>query len=234
MNLNIQPIFAGEDRMRKLFLILGIILLLEFTGFVFISRWLQEPPVDETGKSFVSATPVQPIREAWNIQQMKESLFDPALDVTMRENLTEKIELAQKAQQAVLESAASPAPKEAPVLPRYSMNSLMGEWQSASGIYEGSDGLVRPEDVTISNYWQGVVAGKGIAVLAGADASDPAQSILIVLTTELPDGVSTYQRLPLQEKAGKIRIVHADFPRLTLQSAEGRQWIFNVETLSLE
>ncbi len=220
--------------MRKAFLMIGIILLLAFAGMVFLSRWIQGTPADQTAKSFATATAVAPIREAGNIQQMKESLFDPALDVSMRENLTEKIELAQKAQQAAMESAASPALKEAPALPRFSMSSLMGDWQSASGIYEGSDGLVRPEDAAISNYWQGVVAGKGMAVLAGADASDPSQSVLVVLTTELPDGTSTYQRILLPEKAGKIRIIRADFPRLTLQSAEGRQWIFNVETLSLE
>ncbi len=78
------------------------------------------------------------------------------------------------------------------------------------------------------------MAGKGMAVLAGADTADPSQSLLIILTTELPDGASTYQRILLKEKAGKIRILQADFPRLVLQSAEGQQWIFNVEALSFE
>lgn len=220
--------------MRKTLLTLGIILLLTFAGVVAVTRWLLPGVSQKVAEPLATNPPAPPLREAGNLQQMKESLFDPALDVTMRESLTEKIELSQKAQQAVLDSLASPAPKTAPALPAFSMNAVMGEWQSASGIYEGSDGLVRPEDATIANYWQGVVAGRGMAVLAGADATDSSQSLLIILTTELPDGESTYQRILLKEKAGKIRILQADFPRLVLQSAEGQQWIFNVETLSFE
>jgi hypothetical protein len=101
----------------------------------------------------------------------------------------------------------------------------------AMGIIDDSNAPFSPGDVSISNRWQGILNGVQTVVYAGADAGNPQQGIVIVMTLpDYPAPVSG-QRVLTPIQGGTVTIVAAQSPLLTLVSDSGDYVLtFNMNT----
>jgi hypothetical protein len=91
-----------------------------------------------------------------------------------------------------------------------------------SGIVQDVNGALPTSRDELLNAWQGRVDGRFVAVYAGAEAGDPEQGIVIVVTLKDARGAAFEQALlRTPERGGAVRVVSADGPLLTLRAASG-------------
>ena len=161
-----------------------------------------------------------------------ENLFDPNLDPQSRSALSEKLALESKQEDDRAAGAANPAAKTTNqgIAAPNSADSLA---QVASGIFPGSDALVKPEEARINNYWQGVINGQVLVVLAGSAPDDESKGLVVVLTS---DGFSLtgYKQIPAPEGIASLSVIEAAADHLILQDAQGKQLTFNLTMLTFE
>jgi hypothetical protein len=206
-------------------MVVGLVLV----GGLMLARWvgaqrLFEPLQAKTGLSEGVSTPMPSNLVA------KEKLFDPALDPQSRAGITEKLNMQQKAAADQGTGKANPASKEGrPVLP--SVGGQPAILQVESGIFPGSDGMVRPEEAQINNYWQGNVAGSQMVVLAGSEVDDKAKGLVIVLSS---DGFSMtgYQRVSAPDGFSSLHVVEQQETRLVLLDSQQHSLVFDLKTLA--
>ena len=161
-----------------------------------------------------------------------ENLFDPNLDPQARSALSEKLGMESRSEDDREAGAANPAPKttnQGIAVP----NSADALAQVATGIFPGSDAMVKPEEARINNYWQGVLNGQVLVVLAGSLPDDESKGLLVILTS---DGFSMtgYQQVPAPEGVTSLSVTDATTDRLILQDTQGTQLTFNLTSLSFE
>jgi hypothetical protein len=161
-----------------------------------------------------------------------KNLFDPNLDPPSRSALSEKLDMENKLDDDRTAGAANPAPKTsnqgigAP-------NSADALEQVASGIFPGSDAMVKPEEARINNYWQGVVNGQVMVVLAGSAPDDESKGLVVILTS---DGFSLtgYKQVAAPEGSASLTILEAAADQLILEDTQGKQLMFSLTAQAFE
>lgn len=179
----------------------------------------------ERANTLLSVTKV-PAKEGLQAQ-----LMDPGLDLQSRESLIEKIELQKRAEANLQVGKDNPAPKT----PSNQVNpgAIPAQLKVESGIFEGSEGMIRPDQAVITNYWRGVLNGKILIAFAGSKAGDENQGMIILVTASLDPAVSdtTFENFLAPSQAGKMRVVDMkDNHILELQPANGPMVKFDLNT----
>jgi len=203
-----------------------LVLVLVVVGGLFLARWviaqveagsLAGNPV--AGKPTPTAPPGAIISE--------QRLFDPNLDLQSRESLNEKLEIeALKATQKAA-GEANPAPKDKlPPAPTV-VNQAVANPPAPSGIYNGSEGMVKPEQAQINNYWQGAFNGKALMVMAGSEPVDTSKGLVIVVSS---DGFSVtgFEIVLAPQGVGSLKVVEATGAILTLEDQSGNRLTFDL------
>lgn len=100
--------------------------------------------------------------------------------------------------------------------------------QAPTGILNMAQAPFPTAEYAIDNRWQQQLpGGRLLQVYAGADAADPSQGLLIVETVPGTAPPAVY-RTP--DKLGALRIVAVDGSTFTLDSATGRQAVFDLSS----
>jgi hypothetical protein len=161
------------------------------------------------------------------VDNMQQKLMDPKLDPAARESLMEKIDLAQKADADQKAGETGPAPKAAPDFGSQPQSKVMT--QVETGIFPGSEGMIRPSQAQINNYWQGLVGGQIVMVFAGASAEDPNQGLVVVVTTSADPNVSDIQfkTVTAPGASGSLRVVDEGDGVIRLQNPQGIELRFD-------
>ncbi|MFL5962437.1 MAG: hypothetical protein ACJ757_06040 [Gaiellaceae bacterium] len=103
-----------------------------------------------------------------------------------------------------------------------------------SGILELAQAPFPRGMYAIQNRWQDLRGGTLIQVYSGADASDPAQGIVVLNLIAWPaDQDITTRKLTTPAKAGSLRITAANGNDLTLTAESGQRFTFNVISRTL-
>ena len=175
--------------------------------------------------SAVALTPTPP--SAISVESMQKELFDPRLDVTSRESLMEKIDLQKKADADREAGVSNPAPKDAAgTLPQASK--AMAQVEDSSGIYPGSDAMVKPDEAQINNYWQGKIGDLDVVVLAGSDPNDASQGLVLMITSGSGEQKGSYERFLTPVKGGSLRITGVNGSEIVMQPLNGGQIAFDI------
>ena len=209
----------------KRWLILGGLIFLILVGGVWAaSRMIsvanaEQAKIPDTGVDIQSLPPVE---------RMQQQLLDPHLDVNSRESLMEKIELVQRVEQAQESGSIAPAPKTAPEFDSQTLMKAVP--QIETGIFPGSEGMVRPSLAEINNYWQGVVAGQIVQAFAGSSSDDPQQGVIVVVTSSMDPASSDihFDVVPAPGETGSIHAVSETNGVLTLENETGTILLFSV------
>lgn len=161
------------------------------------------------------------------LERLQEQLLDPRLDVEARESMMKKIDLLKQAEADRQAGGPAPAPKVPPEFPQ--QNQVLAPAEIETGIFPGSEGMVKPSVAQINNYWQGPVDGQVVMAFAGALSDDPQQGALILAT--IPGD-------PMQEigfvtylspaKGGTLRVSSETEGILTLSQADGAMLRFDM------
>ena len=161
-----------------------------------------------------------------------ENLFNPNLDPQARSALSEKLDMESRSEGDREVGAANPAPKAANqgIAAPNSADALA---QVVTGIFPGSDAMVKPDEARINNYWQGVFNGQVLVVLAGSAPDDENKGLLVILTS---DGFSLtgYQQVSAPEGIASLRVTEATANQLVLQDTQGKQLTFSLTSLTFE
>jgi len=101
------------------------------------------------------------------------------------------------------------------------------------GIFESEQAPICKRYV-VKNRWQSDRGGKHVQIYAGNLAADPSQGLVVVLTTSADLASRTVTEHLTPRNAGPVRIVDASASHLTLVSALGSMWTFDIETLKFQ
>jgi hypothetical protein len=83
---------------------------------------------------------------------------------------------------------------------------------------------------TFQNQWHEILDGAHVQAYAGSLTDDPSEGIIAIQVTSLDLSTVSTQIYPTPSRAGAVRIVAADGPRLGLAAANGATFVFNVAT----
>jgi hypothetical protein len=217
--------------MMKRWIIWGALALLIIAlGAWAVSRMIARASAyQEGGQKSVSASVNLPPTD-----RMQQQLLNPQLDAASRESLMGKIEMAERVEQEQRAGETAPAPKVA------SEVSLQPEAKSLpeieSGIFPGSEGMIRPSQAQINNYWQGSVDGQSVMVFAGAAADNPNQGLVVVVTASLDPNVSDiyFVTVLAPGETGTLRVVDESDGLITLETPNGTKLMFNLSEKTFE
>lgn len=212
---------------RKWGWIAGVIFVV-FVGGWLVYRVVSVALVNAVEASSKEALPGQTVTPPERLVS-KERLLDPNLDVQSRASLAEKLELQQRLEENQKAGEVAAAPKNKP--PEFSGPGMKGmEETPMSGVFPGSDGMVRPEEAEIINYWAGSFGGSGWTVLAGSMPQDPSRGVVIVLKN---DGFSLtdYQFIAAPEDVEQLRVVSAENGMILLEDRQGRKLKFDLSSM---
>jgi hypothetical protein len=163
-------------------------------------------------------------------ESMQDQLMDPNLDQQSREMLIEKIELEKRSETDKQAGIDNPAPKVPSVQADKAV--IPAQLQVETGIFEGSEGMVRSERAVISNYWQGVVNGKVYIAFAGAKPGENAQGVIVLAIASLDPAVNeiAFEEFLAPGTVGKLRVIDAKDGIVVLQQVNGGQLKFDLTT----
>ena len=153
-------------------------------------------------------------------------------DVQTAASLKQK--LAVESQEAQVQAAARNAPQPAknPKTPRPA--ATPEPWPT--GIFETPQAPFSTSLYQITNQWQGRIGDEFVQVYAGARTADPSQGVLVVLTTsalDLSDHTTTSGGFYPLVASGSLRIVAGDASGLSISSARGLAFTFDLKTRAL-
>jgi hypothetical protein len=97
-----------------------------------------------------------------------------------------------------------------------------------SGIFEGDEGIFRPEEAVIQNYWQGVVEGQIVQVFAGSAGSDPEVGVIFVMVTSADRMKTNIERYEAPPGTGSLHIISESAFMLTLAGKDNTQIFFDI------
>jgi len=202
--------------------------LLVGVGGLFFARWViaQVESQTQQANSLVAEPPV-PTSSGEIVSEQR--LFDPNLDPQSRESLSEKLAIQTRTAADQAAGEVNPASKEIPPpLPNAPQQAVAGS-QAQTGIFNGSEGMVKPEQAQINNYWQGLIDGSPAMVLAGAEPEDTAKGLVIVVTS---DGFSVtgFRTIPAPEGIGSLKAVDFTSQTLILEDTNGTRLTFDLKT----
>jgi len=159
--------------------------------------------------------------------ELLQALANPALDSDMRTSLEGKLSALQAGQQSELQAQAIQPPKPADICAARPQVDITEEARLTGIIPEGPVPF-RASDVSITNQWQEQYAGYWVHAYAGAPADNPAQGMLII---EFQGSPSLGGRFPTPNADGALTIRAATPTRLTLESAGGTLYYFDIPAL---
>lgn len=164
--------------------------------------------------------------EAVSRQSLFDSLQNASLSAEARRSLEEKYALSERPAVQV-----APASKERPVFLQSTAGLPLVD--TSEGIVEGSEGLVRPSQASVSNMWSGMVENAYVQVLAGVYPDAPDQGILIVIALE--EGNVFPDRLVVDgpSGAGGLRILERQGDALIIAAADGQTLRFHLKARTL-
>lgn len=176
------------------------------------------------------ATPVPADSE---VEQIRRALESDNLSEPGRRSLEEKLAMAER--MAAEQAAGAQLPRREKVAPPVPASAI--ENQAApiqEGIFEGSQGLVRPPTADIRNVWQGERNGILVQVFAGSLPGEPARGILLVIQANPENMGRQTEWIQAPGGAGALRIVEARESLLILAGQDGSLLAFNLDTLSFQ
>jgi hypothetical protein len=215
--------------MRRLLPWLFVLVLVGIGGLA-LSRWVVAQVDADQQQVKLLAGQAQPGTPTPEIISA-ERLFDPALDPQSRASVAEKLEMKTRQAADLAAGEANPAPKDKmPPTPTVEKQ-LLANATALSGIFSGSEGMVKPDQAAINNYWQGSLNGRATMVLAGSEPQDTTQGLVIVVSS---DGfaVSDYQVIDAPAGVSSLTVVDALETTLVLQDLDGTRLVFDLPTLS--
>jgi len=172
---------------------------------------------------------VTPPSEDAQVQKIREQLRQDGLSDEGRQSLEEKLQIAERsAAQQAEGSAAKRSVKNPPLPAAASMEQPEDEF--IEGIFEGSQGLVRPSQADIINVWQGQHNGEFHQVFAGSSVEPPGRGLLIVVTLDDDRPTGQRQLYLAPEGAAVLRIIEVDAGRLLLETDSGARLSFDLST----
>jgi hypothetical protein len=198
---------------RSLILVVPILLGLAVTQLVLASGRMQEPEP--------TLDPPQA-----RIETLQTALQEPRLDAQARQSLQEKLDMAVR--------IATQKAVAAEVTPVQSMDQATSTPYPTpnleAGIFEGSDGIIRPSQAAVQNGWQGSLDGNIVQVFAGADAVDATRGVLIVISPASGQTGRTMKVYSAPEPHGWLRIEAAVDGIFDLVSEDGVRYQFNLRS----
>ncbi|KPL78781.1 hypothetical protein ADN00_05990 [Ornatilinea apprima] len=162
--------------------------------------------------------------DAGEIAFLEEQLSNPELDEQTRASLQEKLDMAIRI--ATLQ-AATPVPG-AQV---QALDAVGGEGEEIpfnSGIFPGDEGLFKPSQALIENYWQEKVGEEYVQVFAGASGENPQQGLVIVVVTQADLVNSTTDFYPAAEASGSLHITEATPELVRMENQDGQAFCFKL------
>ncbi|NMC53910.1 MAG: hypothetical protein GYA48_09790 [Chloroflexi bacterium] len=164
--------------------------------------------------------------DAGEIAFLEEQLRNPDLDEQTRASLQEKLDMAIRI--ATLQ-AATPVPG-AQV---QALDAVGGEGEGEeipfnSGIFPGDEGLFKPSQALIENYWQEKVGEAYVQVFAGASGENPQQGLVIVVVTQADLVNSTTEFYPAAEGSGSLHITEATPDLVRMENKDGQAFCFKL------
>ncbi len=160
-----------------------------------------------------------------------ERLFDPNLDPQSRQSLSEKLDINARKAADQATGAENSAPKDKlPPMPTSQPQALANSG-ALTGIFNGSEGMVKPEQAKINNYWQGMLDGKSTMIMAGSPPEDTSTGLVIVVSS---DGFSVtgYQVIAAPAGVSSLKVVDFSTTTLVLEDLSGTQITFDLQTQS--
>jgi len=169
-------------------------------------------------------------RSQSDIQALQSSLQSANLSDTLRLGLQDKLQAARWAESIRARGAQYPAPKTPVSAMALATPEPPRQLDGGEKIIEGSEGLIQPAVASIQNLWQGTLEGttQQVQVLAGAQAENPDQGLLILLLNQPGQGTQEPEFYMAPAGYGSLRIVERQGVDLILQSASGATISFNL------
>lgn len=161
--------------------------------------------------------------DAGEIAFLEEQLRNPNLDQQTRDSLQEKLDMAVRI--ATLQ-AATPAPG----VQMQALPAVGGDFEIPfnSGIFPGDEGLFKPSQALIENYWQEKVGEEYLQVFAGASGENPQQGLVIVVITQADLVNSTTEFHPSAEQSGSLHITEATPELVRMENQDGQAFCFKL------
>ena len=138
--------------------------------------------------------------------------------------------LLDRIQQLRIDALKSPIPDVHPQS-AVSVETTPESWPS--GIFQSSEAPFPSALYTIQNEWQDVVLGQHVQVYAGVLTAHPMQGVLIAQTVSMDLSTVKDMAYPGPVQDGPLHIVSVAGTKLTVASAHGQTFIFDVVTRSL-
>ena len=164
------------------------------------------------------------------IQSLRDELLNPDLSAEARKSVEEKLEMAERmaleqasgASQERIEKAAPDFPSELP--------EVFKVLEFEEGIFEGSEGMIRPSVAQIINVWQGMVKGHLWQVFAGSPADRSDLGALYIFIENPAEMKRTMETVIAPGATGRLRILAVEEGVMTLETLDGKQLFFDLET----
>ncbi len=174
-----------------------------------------------------------PVPADSQVEQLRRALESDTLSEPARRSLQEKLAMAER--MAAEQAAGAQLPRREKVAPPAPASAMANQAVPIQeGIFEGSQGLVRPSTADIRNVWQGEREGRLVQVFAGALPGEPARGILLVVQVDSGDMGRKTEWIQAPDGAGALRIVEAHEASLTLAAQDGSLLTFYLDTLSFQ
>jgi len=167
-------------------------------------------------------------------EQLRQALQRDSLSEPARRSLQEKLAMAE--QMAAEQAAGAQAPRQekvAPPLPAAALQTQAEPQPELEGIFEGSQGLIKPAMADIRNVWQAERDGILIQVFAGALPDQPEQGLVLIVQIR-PDLRRTMEMRQAPGATGALRIIEARQALLLLAAEDGSRLTFDLNTLSFQ
>jgi hypothetical protein len=120
-------------------------------------------------------------------------------------------------------------PKNPPPLPAEAMEGESSQ-PFLEGVFEGSQGLIRPSLANVENMWQGQRSDTSFQVFAGSSPNDPAKGLLLVIVMDPERPTGSIQAYPAPDGASALRILEVTGTLVQIESSEGSRFAFDLGT----
>ncbi len=214
-----------NTRNSRIFIFLAISILLMVAAGLFLR------PETNAASAVMQDTPTpityEPVSSEQTVIAGYQNLLEGGeLDAQMEASIQEKLEIAQRIEEQREASIQSGQLGSAQGIEGY-QSQQDPEFQT--GIFEGGEGMFRPQEAIIENYWQAQVGELYIQVFAGASGMDASQGVVYVVTTAKDRMKTEIERYETLEKNGSLKIeAEMEDLRLLLSSESGENYMFDI------
>jgi hypothetical protein len=159
----------------------------------------------------------------------QERLADANLDDAARTGLNEKLAIAQREAENRSAGEQQPASKDRPSSLPTAKDAPLGA-EEGWGVFEGSEGLIKPDAAQVNNYWLGPSEDGTLMVAAGSAAGDSSHGVVVV---QRSDGfsVSEFRVVEAPEGLAGLYIREVNGMVLTLVDENGTSVQFDLTRL---